>query len=153
MESIGFDYNNKNYLCQPLGTGKWQCGESPTPAQIQLTCENNGIDKITCSLPESTTNLVCETSYAPFNCELNNNTANKARLDKDYLENSDMGETNPGRSNISRTIIPLVFMFIIFFLLIFIGKAPFFTYIIAGLGIYFILIFLLTDWAWNMDFW
>jgi len=62
MSSIGFTYNGKSYIYQSEGPGVWSCGESSTLADTQLTCSNGGLDKISHTLPESTTDLVCDSS-------------------------------------------------------------------------------------------
>lgn len=72
MNSIGFKYNNINHICQSQGPGVWQCPQSSTAANIQLNCQTDNVNKISCSLPQSTTDLICNTSFEPFNCTLQN---------------------------------------------------------------------------------
>ena len=107
MHSIGFKYNNKDYTCQPIGTGLWQCPPSSTPADIQLNCQTDGVNKINCTLPESTTNLICDISISPFNCNIQNTNV------QNYLQNRSISNDN--------TNIVLVGILILFLLLILIN--------------------------------
>jgi hypothetical protein len=132
MESIGFVYNKKNYTCQSLGPGKWSCSQTTQPADILLTCEMDGIDKIVCTLPESTTDLICETSYQPFNCDLVNTgnsqtkSPQKLSIPIAYLENLPNNQENniiSTKKDLYSILAPIwIYIFFLVFLILLIAS-------------------------------
>lgn len=115
MESIGFNYNNKNYTCQSEGPGVWSCGESENPANIQLTCSESGQNKITCTLPNSSTTLTCDTVSDPFGCTLQNEIKKNEKV-KNYEQKS------YSTLDYAVWILDILLIFWIFFIFIYVAK-------------------------------